>query len=63
VLQQYQDWGKGHPITSWEFSGGLNIRPNEMVVFKVATLWLYRPNPGSFSKNEGQLSAQAAWSF
>jgi hypothetical protein len=63
VMQQYQDWGKGNGFTCWEYSGGLNIRPNEMVVFKLAMLWLHRPDPGAYSKSEGQFSAQAAWSF
>jgi hypothetical protein len=63
VMEQYQDWGKHNGFTVWEFSGGLNIRPNEMVVFKVASLWLWRKDPGMFSKSESQFSAQAAWSF
>jgi hypothetical protein len=63
VLNQYQSQGKGNPLTVWEFSGGLNIRPNEMVVLKVAGLWLWRPDPGFFSKDEAQFAAQVAWSF
>jgi hypothetical protein len=63
VMEQYQDWGRKNGFTCWEVSGGLNIRPNEMVVFKLATLWLWRPDPGVYSKSEAQFAAQAAWSF
>ncbi|MBN1606644.1 MAG: hypothetical protein JW940_08420 [Polyangiaceae bacterium] len=63
VMGQYQDWGPKNGFTCYELSGGLNIRPNEMVVFKLATLWLWRSDPGVYSKNEAQFSAQAAWSF
>jgi len=63
VMNQYQSWGKGAALTCWEFAGGLNIRPNEMVVFKIAALGLWRPDPGFFSKTESQFAAQVAWSF
>lgn len=60
---QYQSWGRGHFLTVWEFSGGVNARPNEMVVLKVAALWLWRPDPLVYSKTESQFAAQVAWSF
>jgi hypothetical protein len=63
VQNQYQNWGKEQFLTVWEFSGGLNARPNEMVVLKVAGLWLWRPDPYIFSKTEAQFAAQVAWSF
>jgi hypothetical protein len=63
-MNQYQSWGKGNVLTVWEFSGGLNIRPNEMVVLKVAALGLWRPDPGpAYSKTESQFATQVAWSF
>jgi hypothetical protein len=60
---QYQDWGKGNAFSVWAFSGGLNVRPNDMVVFKLAGIMLNRPHPGVYSKSESQISTQVAWSF
>jgi hypothetical protein len=63
VMNQYQSWGRENGFTTWEVSGGLNIRPNEMVVLKVVALGIWRPDPGVFSKSESQFAAQVAWSF
>lgn len=62
-FNQYLYVGSKNPPTCWELNGGLNIRPTDRIVLKAVSSWVWRPEPMTYSKSEGQFLAQIAWSF